>query len=70
MNIERYPWMTRDEVQSFRKQMGWSQSQLAGACGITVDAVRKWERKSEGAIVPGYWRMVFAALKADIEPWH
>ncbi|MCR6657963.1 MAG: helix-turn-helix domain-containing protein [Asticcacaulis sp.] len=57
--------MTPDEVKAFRAAMGWSQAALAKAAGVTNQTVEAWEKKE----AKGYWRYVFAALAAGLEPW-
>jgi len=35
--------MTAAEIKSLRKTLGWTQSRLAEACGVSVRAVKAWE---------------------------
>lgn len=36
--------MTASDVQAYRERMGWTQQQMASRCGVTVRAIRRWER--------------------------
>jgi DNA-binding transcriptional regulator YiaG len=42
--------MTPFEIKSLRLSLGWTQSRLAEACGVTVRAVKQWE---QGRYRPG-----------------
>jgi len=57
--------MTPDEVKAFRATKGWSQATLAQQAGVTNQTVEAWEKKG----AKGYWRYVFAALAAGLNPW-
>jgi DNA-binding transcriptional regulator YiaG len=36
--------MTRLDVQTLRKRLGWTQRQLAAALNVTVTTVARWEQ--------------------------
>lgn len=62
-----YEPLTSSDVKAFRAGMGLTQEELAWACDLSIHAINKWERF--GAIIPGHWRLHFAALEAELKPW-
>jgi DNA-binding transcriptional regulator YiaG len=53
-----------DRIRQLRERAGWSQADLAARCGLTVDAIRKWE---QGTRAPtGAALMLLDRLAADL----
>ncbi|ESQ85450.1 hypothetical protein AEAC466_04610 [Asticcacaulis sp. AC466] len=62
-----YMPLDSQSIKQFRAEMGWTQEMLATMCGLSTQAIQKWERPGIGA--PGHWRVHFAALQAKLLPW-
>ena len=44
--------MSNDELKQIRKELGWTNSQIAAACGVSVYAVDHYMRSRDWANVP------------------
>lgn len=49
--------MTPDDVLALRKQLGWTQPQLAKELGTTVNTIWRWEHGYQ-AISPPYQKLL------------
>jgi DNA-binding transcriptional regulator YiaG len=57
--------LTSDDCKAFRASLGLSQVAFAERLGIGRRTVEEWEKRG----APSYWRYVFAAFNAGLEPW-